>query len=125
MPPTEDKSSQGANEMNTPGATRRHSVEIVDQSVRGPEGKMGKLGNVHVHASAWVGVVAVAGLLALLAVGPITAVSARPKPARPTFRGLNKRRANDLATATPIKHLVVVFQENRSFDGISGRIHAP
>jgi phospholipase C len=81
---------------------------------------MGKLGNVRVHASAWVGVVAVAGLLALLAVGPITAVPARPKPARPTFRGLNKRRANDLATATPIKHLVVVFQENRSFDRYFG-----
>ena len=81
---------------------------------------MGKLGNVHANASAGVRLVVLAGLLAFLAVGPVTAASARRKPARPISRVFDKRRADDLATTTPIKHLVVVFQENRSFDRYFG-----
>ncbi len=49
-----------------------------------------------------------------------SAASAAPGRPRPRHRASHGVSADALSTATPIKHLVVVFQENRSFDRYFG-----
>ena len=63
------------------------------------------------------------GLIALLVVGSTSTASAGGRHAgrHPGHaHGRDGRSADALPTATPIKHLVVVFQENRSFDRYFG-----
>ena len=63
------------------------------------------------------------GLIALLVVGSTSTASAGGRYAgrhRGHAHGRDGRSADALPTATPIKHLVVVFQENRSFDRYFG-----
>jgi phospholipase C len=74
----------------------------------------------YIHRRAGIGLAAVVGLLAILAVGPLALASARRGPSRSRVRALHHRHPTDATTATPIKHLVVVFQENRSFDRYCG-----
>jgi phospholipase C len=61
-------------------------------------------------------------VLAALAVASIAvaAPAGRHRTHRTPTRRLRHAGANHAATATPIKHLVVVFQENRSFDRYFG-----
>ena len=61
------------------------------------------------NANTFKAALAAAGVLAVLAVPPLTAASAQQSNQPPASAGL-------VHTATPIKHLVVIFQENVSFD---------
>ena len=62
---------------------------------------------------------------------PSSAPSSSRAPSAPQQRGTHRRphavtiwpRPSTLRTVTPIKHLVVLFQENVSFDSTSGRTH--
>ena len=62
------------------------------------------------------------GVLVLLALGSIAIASPAAGRGRadPRVRQHRGDRAQAFPTATPIKHLVVVFQENRSFDRYFG-----
>ncbi len=58
-------------------------------------------------------VLAAAGVIAALAVSPLSAASAQQSNQQLAY-------ADSAGTATPIKHVVVIFQENVSFDHYFG-----
>ncbi len=81
---------------------------------------MERRGDIGIVRTAWLTAIAMAALLAL---GSVALASPRHRHVRPRHSSHHRGDSAEAArTATPIKHIVVVFQENRSFDRYFGII---